>query len=258
MKSFEIGDVNQIRKGVKKDMRFKLKFDLQHELLDADYRPTIVSYIKNALSQDNPVLYHALYGEGATQKLFAFAPYLPAPVFNGDTIKIDKLNLEILFTTSDYPTFINLYNAFLKQRFKPYPLKFNNMLTLKSIVMIRERVIEKDTALIKMLSPLVVRRHDKRSNQDQYFVFDQPDFESAWRDTLKPLLAAVATPDDIQVLTLAPLQCKKVVVRVFGQNIDTTIGTLQLNGKRSLLNYLLSMGISSRRAQGFGVFDVIG
>jgi CRISPR-associated endoribonuclease Cas6 len=239
-------------------MRFKLKFDLQHELLDADYRPTIVSYIKNALSQDNPVLYQSLYGEGVTQKMFAFAPYFPEPIFNGDTLKISKCNLDILFTTSDHTMFINLYNAFLKQRFIPYPLKYNNFLTLKSIAMINKRAIVADSVLIKMLSPLVVRRHDKEKNQDQYLVFDQDDFESGWRDTLKPLLATVATPEMIQELSLQPIKCKKVVVRVFGQNIDTTIGTLQLSGNHLLLNYLHDLAMSSRRAQGFGVFDVVG
>jgi CRISPR-associated endoribonuclease Cas6 len=154
--------------------------------------------------------------------------------------------------------FINLYNAFLKQRFIPYPLKYNNFLTLKSIVMINGRTIVKDSVLIKMLSPLVVRRHDKEKNQDQYLVFDQDDFESGWRDTLKPLLANAATPEMIQELSLKPVNCKKVVVRVFGQNIDTTIGTLQLSGNHLLLNYLHDLAMSSRRAQGFGVFDVVG
>jgi CRISPR-associated endoribonuclease Cas6 len=239
-------------------MRFKLKFDLQHELLDADYRPILVSFIKNALSQDNPALYQSLYDEGVTQKMYAFAPYLPEPIFSGDTLKISKCNLEVLFTTSDYSMFINLYNAFLKQRFIPYPLKYRNFLTLMSMVMINKRSIEKDSVLIKMLSPLVVRRHDKEKNKDQYLVFYQDDFESGWRDTLKPLLANAATPEMIRELSLKPMKCKKVVVRVFGQNIDTTTGILQLSGNHLLLNYLHDLAMSSRRAQGFGVFDVIG
>jgi CRISPR-associated endoribonuclease Cas6 len=239
-------------------MRFTLRFGLQHETLDSDYRPIIVSFIKNALSQENPSYYQSLYGEGTVQKPFAFAPYLPAPVFNGDTVKIDKLHLEVLFTTPDYPTFINLYNAFLKQKFRPFPLKFNNSMTLKSISMLHERVIEKDTAMIKLLSPLVVRRHDKQTNQDQYLVYDQEDFESVWRETLYPLLTPVTDSAGIKDLSIKPLRCKKVVVRAFEQNIDATLGTLQLNGDRSLLNYLFSLGMGSRRSQGFGVFDVIG
>lgn len=239
-------------------MRFNLNFDLQHEMLDADYRPVIVSFIKNALSQDNPSYYQSLYGEGAVQKLFAFAPYLPAPVFNGDTVKVNKLRLEVLFTTPDYLTFINLYNAFLKQKFKPFPLKYDNSMTLKSITMLPGRVIEKDSVIIKLLSPLVVRRHDKQSNQDHYLVYDRDGFESVWRENLGPLLASVTDSQSIQELSIKPVHCKKVVVRAFEQNIDATLGTLQLNGERSLLNYLLSLGMGSRRSQGFGVFDVIG
>lgn len=239
-------------------MRFNLKFDLQHETLDSDYRPIIVSFIKNALSQDNPTYYQTLYGEGTVQKLFAFAPYLPAPVFNGDTVKVNRLSLEILFTTPDYPTFINLYNAFLKQKFKPFPLKYDNFMTLKSIIMIHDRVIKKDSVIIKLLSPLIVRRHNKQSNQDQYLIYDQEGFESVWRETLGPLLAPVTYSGKIQELFIKPVRCKKVVVRAFEQNIDATLGTLQLNGDRSLLNYLLSLGMGSRRSQGFGVFDVIG
>lgn len=239
-------------------MRFKLKLELQHETLDLDYRPIIVSFIKNALSQDNPSYYQSLYGEGTVQKLFAFAPYLPAPVFNGDTIKVNKLSLGILFTTPDYSTFINLYNAFLKQKFKPFPLKYDNSMTLKSIIMLHDRVIEKDSAIIKLLSPLVVRRHDKQSNQDQYLVYDQEGFESVWRETLGPLLGSVTDSQSILEISIKSVRCKKVVVRAFEQNIDATLGTLQLNGDRSLLNYLLSLGMGSRRSQGFGVFDVIG
>lgn len=239
-------------------MRFNLKFDLQHETLDLDYRPIILSFIKNALCQDNLTFYQALYGEGTVQKLFAFAPYLPSPVFSGDTVKVNKLCLEVLFTTPDYPTFISLYNAFLKQKYKPYPLKLNNSMTLKSIVMIPERVIEKDCAMIKLLSPLVVRRHNKEDNQDQYFIYNQENFESVWHETLHPLLSQVSDSRSINDLTIKPLRCKKVVVRAFGQTIDSTIGTLQLNGDRALLNYLFSLGMGSRRSQGFGVFDLIG
>jgi CRISPR-associated endoribonuclease Cas6 len=238
-------------------MRFKLKFDLQHETLDLDYRPLFVSFIKNALCQDNPSYYQSLYGDGTVQKPFAFAPYLPSPVFNGDTIKVSQLRLEVLFTTLDYPAFISLYNAFLKQKFKPFPLKFNNSMTLKSIIMLHERVIEKDMATIKLLSPLVVRQHDKQTNQDQYLIFDQDSFETVWRETLGPLLASVTDSSGIKDLIIKPLKCKKVVVRAFEQNIDATLGTLQLTGDRSLLNYLFSLGMGSRRSQGFGVFDVI-
>lgn len=239
-------------------MRLKLKFDLRHETLDSDYRPVILSFIKNALCQDNVSFYQALYGEGTVQKLFAFAPYLPGPSFSGASLKVDKPNFEILFTTPDYPLFIGLYNAFLKQKFKPFPLKFDNFMTLKSIVMLPEQVIDKDSVMIKLLSPLVVRQHSKESNQDKYLIFNQENFESAWRDTLYPLLTLIKASGDIQDLTIKPLQCKKVVVKAFEQNIDATLGTFQLNGDRSLLNYLFSLGMGSRRSQGFGVFDVIG
>lgn len=239
-------------------MRFKLVFDLQNETLDSDYRPAILSFIKNALCQDNPDYYHTFYENGSVQKTFAFAPYLPNPVFLGDKIQVDKLSMEVLFTTSDYSLSITLYNAFLKQKLKPFPLKFNNSMTLKSIVMIPDRIIEKDRIIIKLLSPLVVRQHCKEDNQDQYLVYNQDGFEAGWRETLQPLLAQVTDSDGIEDLVIKPIKCKKVVVRNFGQTIDSTIGILELSGDRTLLNYLFGLGMGSRRSQGFGVFDVIG
>ena len=54
-----------------------------------------------------------------------------------------------------------------------------------------------------------------------------------------------------------PIQSKKIIVKLYEKKIESSIGTFEIEGKTKLLDYLYRAGIGSKKAMGFGLFEII-
>jgi len=240
-------------------MRLMLELHLDKRVIPLDYRPVILSFIKKSLSTSNKIFYESLYEDGTKQKEFAFSVYLPKPIFKEGTIEIEQEQLYVLFTTPDYQLFINLYNSFIKQKHINFPVSSQNTMILNSIRLINEQKITNNGITAKFISPLVVRQHNRITNEDIYLTFNDEEFMNVLKNNLKnfELNKWDITEEMIDNFSMQQIFCEKVVVKIFGITIDTTIGTFDMRGDKKLLNYLYLTGMGSRKSQGFGVFNVI-
>lgn len=232
-------------------MTIDLSFVLHKNNLPKDYRPLIVSYVKHVLSKYYPEIYHDLYGTGGTvQKSFTFSVALPKAKFQSDSIELGNSRFWVTFSSSnDFDTLL-LYNAFRKDMQNTYPIANGNYMALQYLKIKPVPKITENTVTIRFLSPLVVRKHAV-GESDKYYIFEDDEFN----DCLN-VITANRLGKDVS-LSIEPIFPKKTVVKSFGVNVRSSLGTYRITSDLNVLNELLLSGMGSRRSEGFGHFEVV-
>lgn len=116
----------------------------------------------------------------------------------------------------------------------------------------------KDTEIIvKMQSSLIARRHDSETNTDMYYTYDQEDFSDVIHENVKFFIEKLGVSVSTKGFSITPVKAKKVVVPVFGRNIDSSVGIFKLSGSPELLNILQLAGMGARRSEGHGKFEIL-
>lgn len=242
-------------------MRFCLILDIKENKFPIEYRKVVLSYIKNAISNCNDGKYYDEFFKDTVQKDYCFTVILPKSKFNKEQIELEKKEIKILFSTdNNYKTGFILYNAFIAQKNKAYPLPNNNYMTLKSIDNKKREEIVNTRAIFRTTlgSALCVRDHDKESNKDNYYVY----YDNEFREKLKvvltnQLLKKGFSEDEINSLKINPIQCKKIVIKHYRRYIDTTVGMFEIQGQNRILQHLYDVGLGSRKSMGFGMMDLV-
>lgn len=252
-------------------MRIKLHFELENKIIPKDYRVLILSFIKHSLEKNFEKSYKEIYESKPIMKFFTFSVYLPKPKIEKDKIELDKNYFNAVFSIYDNKRFIEFYNSFNSMIIKnneenkehPYPLKDNKM-KLKNITMENEKIITSNRAIIKFLSPLVVRKHEeitineKRKGKDIYLDFNDSDFNEQLNYSVTRLIKDLKLNGVNSNIKLEPCKsARKTVVDFKNVLIHSSIGEYIISGESELLNILYKTGIGSKRSGGFGMFDVI-
>lgn len=242
-------------------MRFSLILQLKEQRFPMEYRKVILSYIKNAISKCNDGKYYEDFFKDTKQKDYCFTVILPKSKFDKDKIILEKNEIKILFSTdNNYRTWIILYNSFIAQRDKPYPLPNNNFMTLKSIGNQKREEIFNNKAIFRTTlgSGLCVRDHNIETNKDIYYIYSDEDFREKISIVLtNQLLSAGFTKKEAEVVKVNPIQCKKVVVKHYRRYIDITTGIFEMQGSSEILQYFYDSGIGSRKSMGFGMIELV-
>lgn len=218
-------------------MRFKLNFTLENPEISIQYRKSIISFFKYALSNYNEEYYKKYYNEkDNTIKSYTFSTYFKNPKIEKDKIIIEDKKFELNISVADYETFIILYNAMNKQKFKQFHLN-NNSWTLQNISMIMEKEIKEDKITIKFQSPLCVRSRIDR--KDYYYSFENKEFEEILKINIKEQLKITDMPKEIvDSFKITPIKAKKVLIKFYEKCLETSTGIFEISGDRQLLNYL--------------------
>ena len=237
-------------------MRIKLYFELEEPKLDIQYRKSIISYIKHALQEYDEKLYEEIYS-GNNKKTFTWAPILSKPQFNQEEIQLQDCNFSIIFSAYNYLYALHIYNALLNQKNKRFSLKQNSMI-LKNIVMIPEKQITTNKITIKMSSPVICRNHDRATLKDMYYSFERPEFEKYIKiNILEQMKKENLDSSLLDGFKIKPIQGKKIIVKLYEKKIEASIGIFELEGTKELLKYLYMAGIGTKKAMGFGLFEII-
>lgn len=236
-------------------MRIKLFFNLENNVIDVQYRKSIMSWIKHAIQEYDEKLFDQIYSLNQ-KKTFSFATILPCPDFKKDKVILTTNQFYIVFSAYNYNYALHLYNSFLLQKFKTFHLNQNSM-TLVSMSMIPEKNILTDSIKIKMSSPLVVRNHNRETLKDMYYSYERGEFEKYLKINISEQLEFENL--DLSLLEgfeINPLKAKKIVIPVYEKMIECSIGKFELRGNVKLLDYLYKAGIGAKKAMGFGLFEI--
>jgi len=218
--------------------------------LPMDYRPTILSLFKALLSRIYPEDFERLYASGVS-KNFTFAMKFESPVFSEGKLSFSSENVLLRLSSGDEYLSMLFYNAFCKSIGYAHPLGSDRTMSVRDVHMLPQPKMNRNTAVIKFLSPLVVRKH-MPGEPDRYYVFADPEFA--------PCLDSVVSRQigrSVKVL-IEPVAPKKTVVRCFGVKIRCSLGFYRITTEPEILDALTKGGLGSRRDMGFGLFAVTG
>lgn len=241
-------------------MRFKLDFTLKKNELPLNYRKMFMSFIKSALTACNNGEYFERYYKDTIQKDFTYAIILPSPRFTKDTILLENNSFKVIISTDDSrKTGILLYQSFMKLKYKMISLSGENTMQLANCTLLPARIITEQKVYLKTVTgaPLCIREHNRETNRDKYISIADTDYEQKLSDALKRQLREAELPEDkIEQLHLKVLDGKKVVIKHYCY-MDCTACVLEAEGDPLLLQYIYDNGILSRRAEGFGMLELI-
>lgn len=237
-------------------MRLKLLFQLENNILDVQYRKGIISWIKKAIQEYEEEFYNEIYNLN-NKKTFCFAPILSSPKFSKEFVVMDNGAFSVIFSSYNYVHSIKIYNAFLNQKFKKFSLNKNSM-TLINIVMMSEKEIITSSIKIKMSSPIISRNHNRETLKDMYYSFKHEEFYDFIKINIVEQLETEGLDSSLMdTFSIKPINARKTVVPLYEKMIECSIGTFELQGKVKLLDYLYKAGIGSKKAMGFGLFEVM-
>lgn len=240
-------------------MTIDLEFVLDNNTISIEYHSFIVSFLKKSLENMNSDLYNQLYGnEKANIKTFTYSVYFDSPKFINDRIILKSNKLIVHFKDYDIQEglyFYNAFNAMMKKNIN-FPLNKNRMKLIR-IFFKMEKSIEDDNLIVQFVSPLVVRKHDKTSNQDLYYTYQDEEFKETLEENLKNIISELGYSISTQGFDIIPLKNKKTVVKLYHHCMNASLGLFQIKGNPQLLDFLWKAGIGSLRSSGFGSFKII-
>lgn len=241
-------------------MRFSLTLNLEKNIIPIEYRKIILSYIKNAISKCNNGKYYDDFFKDTIQKDYSFSVILPKSKFSRNEIDLEDNQIKILFTTHDEnKAGLILFNAFIAQKNRKFPLPNENSMILKSITMNKREEIINSKVIFKTTlgSALCVREHNRETNKDIYHVYNDTEFREKLAVVLNNQIKEYGLLSEIGNIKVNPIQCNKVVIKHYRRFIDASVGMFQVEGDPKILQYLYDVGIGSRRSSGFGMIDLI-
>lgn len=236
-----------------------LEFKTENEIIPLAYSSALLSFLKHAIEENSPNLYHLWFGTPESiRKCFTFSCRLPEPTFDiaHEQIILKKNSFSLRFSTSDITSFMELYNAFLVQRRKWYPMGQNTIM-LVEVKALPIPKIRTSCVTIRMESPLLVRVHNRANNRDRFLDASHEDFSSVLKTNTESLLEKLGLFYSTEGFLITPLEPKKTVIPHFGLRVNANLGVYQLQGSPELLNWLLLSGLGSSTASGHGKFQVI-
>ncbi|MDL2310878.1 CRISPR-associated endoribonuclease Cas6, partial [Peptostreptococcaceae bacterium OttesenSCG-928-C18] len=240
-------------------LKLILEFKLKEQNMPLEYRKVFMHFIKVCLNNANDGKYFDYFYEDTKAKNFAFSMFFDKPIYKKSGIELASNRLKVIFTVYEKMEGLILYNSFLENRGKEVLFsEGSNYMQLNKVTKINEPEVYGNKVLIKMNSPLLVRKHDRESNLDKYYCYDNAKFKEELESNIKRQLQRQGfSKEFVEGVQVVPVKCKKVVVKHYGCKLDGNLGNFIIEGNSLILNYLLKAGIGSRHSEGFGQAEFI-
>jgi CRISPR-associated endoribonuclease Cas6 len=240
-------------------MRLKMIFQLKKPELDIEYRRAFLSLLKDCFKQTSRRVFERFYSSGTPMKPFTFGVFLPQPTFLHNTIKLSSTEITLNFSTiySDLGTYFYSSLISRRKRSEPYPLPGYNSLILKRVSLQAEKIITASEMVFKTLSPFLVRRHHKQTNQDEYLTKNHHLFISQTETIVGVMVQELIDLEDR--VDFIPVKLNQgIPIKHFGTYVEGNTGVFKLIGRPEVLDFIYKVGIGSRRSEGFGLLEVVG
>lgn len=234
-------------------MRYELEFSIEKKQLPISYREIFVSFFKRGMEKNGKELYEQYYGIGKTKPI-TWSVSLPFPKFEKDRIFLGKGTIRLLLQINGMETSLHYLNACLGMKSIPFSLPEGNSMTLNRIQMINTEKVKGNIVEVKFYSPLCVRDHNRETNRDWYFSVESDEFESKLKENMKRHTEE-GLIKHIDGLQIDFSNMRKTIIKIYDQNIESSIGKMLLIGNPKLINYFLEDGLGSRKASGFGLIQ---
>lgn len=238
--------------------QYKLIFELEQNWLPKETDRLIISFLKASAQAYSQEFYEKLYDKSKSViKSYTYSYYLPGAKFHQEKVELKSDTFSLFFSDADPQELLSFFNSFQLMKRKKYPMNGNSM-TLVSIHMQQLSEIKEKEIVIRMQSPLIVRKHCSEDNTDVYYTCEKEGFCKALKENVTIFLDRLGMDTEAEDFSIQTIKGRKVVVPVFGRNTDASLGIFKLTGSCRLLNVLYQAGLGVRRSEGHGKFEVIG
>ncbi|MBC1475731.1 CRISPR-associated endoribonuclease Cas6 [Listeria grandensis] len=238
-------------------MRLKIVCRLDNEVMPLDYRSKIVMILKKGLAKKHPDIFKTLY-ETNKQKDFTFAVYFKGAKFTNKEIIVSGRELIINFSTGNAQLAIPFYNAFTSLKWQEIKISDGCHLQIQKVDVMREKEIKDESVIFKTLSPIVCRDHDQETYKDWFYDYSDADFEKLLKRNFYSKLQdryGDFLSEDIEKLSIVPIDMKKTVVLHYDLYVACSIGILEIKAPKYMLDYIASCGLGSVTGMGFGMLE---
>jgi len=228
--------------------------------LPVDYRSMLLALFKNSFSEnafDRKIYFTDNEHRNHDLRPFTFAVYFSNPKFCKDEVLLETEVFTVNFSTPDFETAIMLYNGLLANKNTPFEYKHDYKIQLETIHLNRqEKLIVRNEAVFKSLSPVVVKESDLTNNRD---IFYSPEdgqfFDFLNRNCI--MKAENFLKKRLDLTDFEAISYKKIPVRLKGHFVEAYQGFYRLQGEPELLNLLYQLGLGAKNGYGFGMLEVV-
>lgn len=223
--------------------------------LPIDYRSSFISIIKAAVEGYDPLLYELIF-LSRTVKPYTFAVSFGDGVKISDNQILSPNSIEFKFGTLEPKLLIMLYNHLITKRtFNIYNTEFS----LEHVHTKRPRRIKGSEALLRTLSPVLIRSHKNEKHclcpPCSNFPGDA-EFHEALSYNMEEMSRHLGDMGSYKP-ELEAVRLKRIIITHMGLKLPGFVGTFLLRADPRLLNLVITAGMGSRRSQGFGMVDVV-
>ncbi|MBC1435299.1 CRISPR-associated endoribonuclease Cas6 [Listeria rocourtiae] len=236
-------------------MRLKAVCELSDEQFPLNFRRKILMVIKTGIERSHPEIFEELYGTNRP-KDFTFSVYFKEGIFGKEGIVVKGKQLIINFSTGNSELAIVFYNVFVSLRNNPLKITENCELTIRRVDIVKVPPVVEESIIFKTLSPIVCRDHNRETFKDWFFSHEDEQFVSLLKRNLLIKMRdkyGDFVEKDIEAMRITPLKMKKTVALHYDISIVCSIGLIEVEAPKYLLENMLSDGIGSLGGTGFGM-----
>lgn len=229
--------------------------ELSDERFPLNFRRKILMVIKTGIKQSYPEVFEALYSANKPKK-YTFSVYFKDGIFGKDGIIVKGKQLIINFSTSNSELAIVFYNAFIGLRNSPLKITEDCKLTVQHVDIVKVAPIAGESVVFKTLSPIVCRDHDRETFKDWFFSHEDEQFVPLLKRNLLIKMREKYgdfVERDIEAMRITPLKMKKTVALHYDIYIACSLGLIEVEAPKYVLENMLSEGIGSLGGTGFGM-----
>jgi len=260
-------------------MRFSCKIFLENPeevKVPSDYRRYLLSMIKESFRKsgsDGDDFFEILYNNNMS-KPFTFSAYFPIKSENGNQ-KLNGKFFSFFFSTNDYEFLMRIYNGL--NNIRGFNLFGQKIQAVKNFFIAPDRIFNKDTVVLKTLSPFLVR---DITDGDYYLVpqnlIDQKEFKYAKKgvnesnviDSLKKNILSLVKrhlnfdyDENNLMITLKKISLSPAKHGSgrsdFMMTLPAMKGLITIQASPEVLKLIYDIGIGARRSEGFGMLEVV-
>lgn len=237
-------------------MRFKLDCILQDKIIPKDHNRLIVSFFKSALESYDKEIYNYFYSD-PKEKDMTFSCYFQLEKFVTDSIILRDKEFSITISVENMLEAIHFYNAFIKVKGKEFKFGKDNKFKFIRLTKLKEKEIDKNIAVFKILSPVLIGEHNKETNKTWYHLLNDEKGLDVLKKNLIYTLSPRFTKEKVENIEIIPLDIKKTVVSCYGMSFSASRGMFAVRGDKEILNYMYKAGFGSKKSLGFGLLNCI-
>lgn len=241
-------------------MRFGITLELNNNTIPKDKNRIFISIIKKSFQKYDKSFYEKVYLNNNDAKNFTFSLYMGKCKFLRDEILIPEKKIYLNFSAYENEDAIMFYNSFNENKDNPIFIKGNDI-TIKKIIIHKEKIINNDEAIFTTMSPIVVREHRGDNKKTWYHSLLTEKGQSMFKENLIYQLTDVFGTEQISEFKNITVDIsnsmKTVKVKNYGIEVLANIGEIRVSAKPYILDYLYKAGIGSMKSGGFGMLDII-